>query len=626
MIKKLLFANIIGILTFKTAISQAPCFNCGTGSSGAYLATSNTTLAGGTYDYSSFTINAGVTVTVTGTQPLTIRCTGNVIINGSLVANGGNGNNGITFSTFGTGGIGVAGGGNGGDGSYSSSVGPLPGVDGVGSGSNNNRGDGWSGGGGAGYTTNGSSSGGVGGFGGASYGNVQINPLVAGSGGGGGSGGYSCGSGGGGAGGGLIVINACGSITIASTGLISVNGGDGGSDGTGNCGGGAGGSGGSLWLAAPTVTHQGALSAAAGSGGISTLVGPPYYGVGGNGAVGRIRVDRNTFSGSGTSNPAIGYTTGVPTNALSATATSSSVLCFGDNNGTASVSPSGGVSPYTYSWVSGNYTTQSVTGLSPNTYTCYITDASGCNSTTATVIITEPTQIMISTVDDTICAGGCATITGVVTGGNPNYTYSWSNGSTTSTASPCPTTLTSYSLTVTDANGCTQTGSATVYVNALPVVTYVQNPSTFCINYPVQTLTAGSPSNGAYSGTTVVGNTFDPAAAGAGTYNIIYTFTDGDGCTNSDTSIVTVDLCTGVNSYVTSGIKMYPNPSKGLLYVELQSETMITITNVLGETVYSKLHQANNSFFDLSYLPNGVYTVMFNYNNQITPFKITIQR
>lgn len=284
-------------------------YNIGTGVDGPFNATVNTTLPGGIYNFTTFNIDPGVTVMATGTAPLIIRCTGNITINGGLGANGGNGANGVTYTNGGAGGIGVAGGGNGGDGSFSALLGPLNGTDGLGSGGANNRGTAWSGGGGGGYATLGNPANVSAPNGGPIYGDIMVSTLPSGSGGGGGSGGYDCGAGGGGAGGGLIVINGGGSLVIGLTGQIIVNGGNGGSDGTGNCGGGAGGSGGTIWLAAPTVTHTGVLQALGGIGGVSSIPGSPYFGTGGNGAVGRIRVDYNTGSTTGSDSPTIGYHT-----------------------------------------------------------------------------------------------------------------------------------------------------------------------------------------------------------------------------------------------------------------------------------------------------------------------------
>src|SRR5688572_2056007 len=66
---------IVTLLSF-SKIGNAQCLNCGNGSDGAYSATTNTNLQGSTYNYSSFYIAPGVTVTVTGNAPLVINSTG----------------------------------------------------------------------------------------------------------------------------------------------------------------------------------------------------------------------------------------------------------------------------------------------------------------------------------------------------------------------------------------------------------------------------------------------------------------------------------------------------------------------------------------------------------------------
>lgn len=304
------FMSIALIFGVNQQSSAQLSYNTGTGADGIYNATSNTTLAGGTYNYTNFTIQPGVVVTVTGTTPLIIRCTGSALIDGQLIANGGNGANGVTYTNGGAGGIGVSGGGNGGSGSYSATLGPIDAQDGVGDGSAGNKGRNWSGGGGGGYANNGGNASATNGIGGPANGNIMVTNLPGGSGGGGGSGGYQCGAGGGGAGGGLVVINAATSITI--NGSISSNGGNGGSDDVGNCGGGAGGSGGTIWLASPSFVHNGLLSAIGGIGGASNVAGTPYFGTGAAGSEGRIRVDYDgPLVTSGTNNPAIGYHTSI---------------------------------------------------------------------------------------------------------------------------------------------------------------------------------------------------------------------------------------------------------------------------------------------------------------------------
>src|SRR6478735_4282708 len=83
--------------------ATAVCRPCGSGAQGAYTATSDTTLPGGIYDFTTFNIDAGVTVTVTGPDPLVIRATDVVTINGNLVAAGAAGGDGVISSNAGLG-------------------------------------------------------------------------------------------------------------------------------------------------------------------------------------------------------------------------------------------------------------------------------------------------------------------------------------------------------------------------------------------------------------------------------------------------------------------------------------------------------------------------------------------
>lgn len=278
----------------------------GNGSDGMFNPGSDTMISD-TKNYTSVNIPAGVTVTVSGTNPLIIKSQGMVKIDGVLTANGAPGGNGVTFSTFGKGGIGIGGGGNGGDGVYTG--GPSNGVDGQGSGAGL-KGTNWQGGSGAGYAQNGGNSPmtsyGSGITGGMSYGTADLMNFQGGSGGGGGSGGNSCGSGGGGAGGGAIQIASANSIAIGGT--ISADGAKGGTDGGGNCGGGGGGSGGAIWLRAPTITNSGTLTAVGAAGGTSKIGTN-----GGSGSVGRIRLDANGAV-MGNITPAAGFTGNLPFN------------------------------------------------------------------------------------------------------------------------------------------------------------------------------------------------------------------------------------------------------------------------------------------------------------------------
>ena len=140
------------------------------------------------------------------------------------------------------------------------------------------------------------------------------------------------------------------------------------------------------------------------------------------------------------------------------------VLCFGNSTGSATVTAANGTSGYTYSWAPSGETAATASGLAAGTYTVTVTDANGC-TTTATANITQPAAALTASITaqtNVLCFGnatGSATVTAA--NGTSGYTYSWApSGETTATASGLAAG--SYVVTVTDANGCTTTATATI--------------------------------------------------------------------------------------------------------------------------------------------------------------------
>jgi hypothetical protein len=123
----------------------------------------------------------------------------------------------------------------------------------------------------------------------------------------------------------------------------------------------------------------------------------------------------------------------------------------------AVASSSGGTPPYTYAWSNGA-TNSSVSGLCAGTYNINVTDSKGCTSVD-TVTITQPAALVVS-IDSSGTASCTDTLWATVTGGTPGYTFSWSSGQTTDTITGvCPGT---YTVTVTDKNGCNEMQVVTV--------------------------------------------------------------------------------------------------------------------------------------------------------------------
>jgi gliding motility-associated-like protein len=153
--------------------------------------------------------------------------------------------------------------------------------------------------------------------------------------------------------------------------------------------------------------------------------------------------------------------------------------CATGCNGLASVTPNGGTPPYTFSWSSGQ-TTQFIQNICAGTYTVTTTDLNGC-SKTDTLTITAPPPITVTTSGAvTVCSGQPTTLTVNASGGNPGYTYAWLPGNgTNSSFTVSPTTTTTYTVIVTDANNCTSQQTVQVSLSTLTSVN-AGNDVTIC--------------------------------------------------------------------------------------------------------------------------------------------------
>ncbi|MFN8712439.1 MAG: beta strand repeat-containing protein, partial [Bacteroidota bacterium] len=233
-------------------------------------------------------------------------------------------------------------------------------------------------------------------------------------------------------------------------------------------------------------------------------------------------------------------------------ASQTNVICFGGNNGAASVNPAtGGTSPYTYNWTPGNPTgdgTVSVTGLIAGTWTCTVTDAAGCTAT-ATFNITQPPALTVSPASQTnvSCFGGnngAASVT--VSGGAGGYTYNWTPGNPTGDGTVSVTGLAAgtWTCTVTDANACTATQTFNITSPTAIVVTPASQTNILCNGITNGAASINTPTGGAggYTYNWTPGNplgdgTTSVTALAAGTWTC--TVTDANSCTATQTFNIT---------------------------------------------------------------------------------------
>ncbi len=244
--------------------------------------------------------------------------------------------------------------------------------------------------------------------------------------------------------------------------------------------------------------------------------------------------------------------------ALVANITSSTnVSCNGLCDGSATVTPSGGTTPYTYLW--DDWFTQidsTANGLCAGVYCVTITDAIS-DTATSCVTITEPAVLTVIILSPTVvtCYGACdGSATIIAEGGTPAFCYLWSDGQTTATATNlCAGT---FNFIITDDNGCTATTSVTITEPPLLTasISAQYDASNVCNGSATVTASGGIPPY-SYQWDDILNQTTDTITGlCGGNYNV--TVTDFNGCsattgvsiTNSvdsililDTSIVIVD-------------------------------------------------------------------------------------
>jgi len=232
--------------------------------------------------------------------------------------------------------------------------------------------------------------------------------------------------------------------------------------------------------------------------------------------------------------------------------------CNGICDGTVTSSPTGGTPPYTYDWDPGNYTTAAVSGLCTGTYTLNLTDANGCTNT-ATITVTQPgtlsASISSATPNPLNCNGDCnGTAVVSVLGGTAPYSYLWNTGPTATSASITGLCAGSYSVTVTDFNGCT-TSASVFFIQPTPLIVIVNATDPTCngaTNGSLCAIAGGGSPGYTFSWQPGSQTTSCIAGLGAGIYTL--TVTDSKGCTFTSIDTLAEPLPLTANTVVVDSV------------------------------------------------------------------------
>jgi len=281
------------------------------------------------------------------------------------------------------------------------------------------------------------------------------------------------------------------------------------------------------------------------------------------------------------------------------------VKCKSGSDGTARIIASGGTTPYTYLW-NNSATTQSISGLTSNSYSCTVTDKVGC-TTSSTIFISEPatsiseilstTNITCNTLTD-----GKASLT--ASGGTGTLTYSWAGTGSVSSFTSTSASLTglaagTYNYVVTDANSCTKSGSATIVeptaisISSSKTDVSCKGGSTGAISLTVSGGTVGSGYSYSWTGPSFTATTKDISTLKAGSYSV--TITDANSCNKSATIVISEPAAvldatasttnTKCNGSADGSINLTPSGgTSGYTYLWSNSSTSQNLTNIAAGT------------------------------------------
>lgn len=285
-----------------------------------------------------------------------------------------------------------------------------------------------------------------------------------------------------------------------------------------------------------------------------------------------------------------------------------SVGCAGAMDGVATVMASGGVGNYTYDWLPSGETTDTAANLAAGWHYVTVTDANGC-FTIDSIEVAEPTPLAITT-DTThvLCFGGLTgDATAHASGGGGDYTYVWNTPSLQFDTTATNLGAGSYTVTVTDANGCIATATVEVQQPAAPlvIVSITQTPIS-CFQGLNGTATV-NPTGGTgdyvyqWVPTGIPGQTTRTAVnLGEGTYTVLVT--DENGCIAIDstrfespapiTSLLSTTTAScfegndGTATATASGGTPGPNTSYSFMWNTIPSQQTATATGLSGGQTY----------------------------------------
>ena len=307
----------------------------------------------------------------------------------------------------------------------------------------------------------------------------------------------------------------------------------------------------------------------------------------------------------------VNYTLNYLPSGLNVLSTVNNPQCLGIDNGNVSVSVSGGVPGYNYSWGTSSVTDTILENLSPGIYSLFVSDSLMCDTSLIYDLTYLTTIDFSSSIDNITCKGGNDGEIAVTPLGSAGYNFIWSgsfgNNSAITGLSPGI-----YTLDLSDTNGCSKSGTFTI-TEPSPIqlqASFNSSINILSVNFD------NTSNNGSFSWDFGDGTSSSSYEAvhnydSYGNYNVCLTlFTDCDTVTYCDTITIEDFTSDNIKDDFKNGIKIYPNPASNTVYFSINNPkaSNIYIIDATGKIVENRVIRGPVEEMNLDNYSSGIYT------------------
>jgi PKD repeat protein len=180
-------------------------------------------------------------------------------------------------------------------------------------------------------------------------------------------------------------------------------------------------------------------------------------------------------------------------------------------------------------------------------------------------------------------------------------------------------------LTVSNAAGSNSV-SQVITVNQTPTITLSTSDTdgVICLNDGNISLISNQTGT-VFSGSGVIGTSFDPIAAGIGFHMVSASYTDGVGCVANETMSILVEDCASLSDLSNNGISVFPNPNQGSFTIKgLEVETAFSVYDLNGKIIFEGVSSSTTEQIQLPKITSGIYYLQSTKNGQVGQLKFAV--